>query len=144
MVYSMKVYDSVNDFLAANAWWMALIAAGLIALVIFLIIFSGRKRKQKSSSSGEETKKEVKKKIDYRNKEAVKTSYFAALGGEENILERKIEGSRISLKLSDYSKIDKEKLKEAGVDGFIQMSSKLYLVVKSDASKVYKILFGEE
>ena len=140
----MKILDGVNDFLLYNSWWLALIAAGLIAVVVVLIVLSGRKRKQNTDKEEGAAKPEPKKKIDYRNKEAVKSSYFAALGGEENVLERKIEGSRISLKLADYSKIDKEKLKEAGVDGFIQMSNKLSLVVKSDASKVYKILFGEE
>ena len=134
----MKIFDSANDFLAANAWWMALIAAGLIAAVIVIIILSGRKRKAKKADEP------AKKKVDYRNKAAVKSSYFEALGGEDNILEKKIDGSRISLKLKDYSLIDKEKIKEAGVDGFIMMSNKLYLVVKSDAAKVYKILFGED
>ena len=82
-------------------------------------------------------------KVNRRNKEAVKSSYFEALGGEENVLEKRIEGSRIVLRLKDYSLLDKEKIKEAGVDGFIQMSDKLYLVVKNDADKVYRILFGE-
>lgn len=132
------IYAAVNDFLAQNAWWLALIVAAIIVFVIVLIFVLRKKNK------GEVKEPKEKKKIDYRNKEAVKSTYFDALGGEDNILERKVEGSRIVLKLNDYSKIDKEKIKEAGVDGFIQMSNKLYLVVKNDAGKVYRILFGEE
>jgi len=133
----MKIYDSVNDFLLYNSWWLALIAAGLVVSVIVIIILTGKKRK---ANKGEPEKK----KVNYRDKEAVKSSYFEALGGEDNIIEKKIEGSRINLVLKDYTIIDKEKLKEAGVDGFIKMSNKLCLVVKGDAAKVYKILFGED
>ncbi|MCR5078621.1 MAG: hypothetical protein K6B65_01695 [Bacilli bacterium] len=129
------VYADANDFLAQNAWWMALIAAGLIVIAILAIFLSGLVKRKGG--------KEKKKKIDYKDKEAVKSSYFEALGGEGNIIEKEIVGSRIKLRLNDYSLLDKEKIKEAGVDGFIQMSDKLYLVVKDDANKVYKILFGE-
>ena len=126
---------SFNDFLSQNAWWLALIAAGLIAIAIMLIVLSGLKKKKAKGQS--------KPKINYKDKEAVKSSYFLALGGEENLIEKSIEGSRIKLRLQDYSLLDEEKLKEAGVDGFIQMSDKLYLVVRNDAAKVYSILFGE-
>ena len=47
------------------------------------------------------------------------------------------------LKMQDYEKLDREKLKEAGVDGFILMSDRLTLVIKGDAEAVEKTLFGE-
>lgn len=136
MICATYLETPVNDFLSQNGWWIALIVAGLIVVVVVAILLIGKMRKK--GDKGEE-----KKKVDYRNKEAVKSSYFDALGGEDNILEKRIEGSRIVLKLKDYAVVDKEKIKEAGVDGFIKMSDKLYLVVKDDAAKVYKILFGE-
>lgn len=126
---------NVNEFLSQNAWWLALIAAGLILVVALIIILTGVKRKKAGA--------EKKKKINYKDKESVKSFYFEALGGEDNILEKGIVGSRIKLRLKDYSLLDKKKIEEAGVDAFIQMSDKLYLVVKEDASKVYSILFGE-
>ncbi|MBQ2070415.1 MAG: hypothetical protein II467_05750 [Bacilli bacterium] len=126
---------NVNEFLSQNAWWLALIAAGLILVVALIIILTGIKRKKAGA--------EKKKKINYKDKESVKSSYFEALGGEDNILEKGIVGSRIKLRLKDYSLLDKKKIEEAGVDAFIQMSDKLYLVVKEDAAKVYSILFGE-
>ena len=126
---------NVNEFLSQNAWWLALIAVGLILVVALIIILTGVKRKKACA--------EKKKKINYKDKESVKSSYFEALGGEDNILEKGIVGSRIKLRLKDYSLLDKKKIEEAGVDAFIQMSDKLYLVVKEDAAKVYSILFGE-
>ena len=122
---------SFNEFLSQNAWWIALSVAGFLFLVVLIIFLSGKLRKKEG------------KKISLKDKEKVKSAYFEALGGEENLVSKSIEGSRIKLELKDYSLVDKEKIKEAGVDGFIQMSNKLYLVVKDDAAKVYEILFNE-
>ena len=73
---------------------------------------------------------------------ASKSEYLDALGGETNIIEKELRGSRIVLRLADYSKLDKEKLKEAGVDGFIMMSDKLTLVIKGSTEEAYKVIFG--
>ena len=67
---------------------------------------------------------------------------LSALGGEENVLSKELKGSRIVLRLADYSKVDKQKLLEVGVDGFIEMEDKLTLVLKGDSEKVYKAIFG--
>ena len=117
--------NQVNDFLASNAWWMALALAVLILLVILLIVLSGRKRKKKQP---------------VRQIEASK--YYEALGGADNVISHSRTGSRIALVLKDYDAIDKEKIKEAGVDGFIKMSEKLVLVIKGDAEAVEQALFG--
>ena len=116
-----------NTFLKDNAWWMALILAAII-LVVILVVVINHKKKSKPAPK----------------KKAEPTEYFASLGGEENIVSYALKGSRIEICLKDYSLLDKEKLKEAGVDGFILMSNKLTLVIKGDASNVYKALFGEE
>ena len=72
----------------------------------------------------------------------VPSEYYEALGGVDNILKHSRTGSRISLYLKDDSLLDKEKLKEAGVDGFIKMSDHLVLVIKGDAAAVEEALFG--
>ena len=73
---------------------------------------------------------------------ASKSEYFEALGGEDNYIDSTREGSRIIVHLKDYSKINKEKIKEAGVTGFIEKSDKLTLVVKDNAEEVYEKIFN--
>ena len=116
-----------NEFLMNNAWWMAIAFAGLVALALALILLFGKKKKPA----------EAKKAISV-------SSYMEALGGEGNVISHERKGSRIVLELHDYDIVDREKLKEAGVDGFIMMSDKLTLVIKGDAEKVNKAIFPGE
>ena len=113
-----------NDFLRDNAWWIALAFAGLVLLSVALILLFNAKAKPKA-------------------RVIEKSVYLEALGGEGNVLSHERKGSRIMLKMQDYEKLDREKLKEAGVDGFILMSDRLTLVIKGDAEAVEKTLFGE-
>ena len=71
------------------------------------------------------------------------SAYIEALGGADNIISHNLVRSRIVLTLKNYDAVDKEKLKEAGVDGFIMMSEKLTLVIKGDAEAVNKAIFPE-
>jgi phosphotransferase system IIB component len=116
--------NAFNEFLKTNSWWIALIFVGLIVLSIVSIYLSGIKKKGKSPT----------RPID-------KNAYLMALGGEDNIVSKELVGSRIVLVLKDHEKIDRAKLKEAGVDSFVEMSDKLTLVIKNDAAKVYKTIF---
>lgn len=118
-----------NDFLRSNSMYIAVgiaIFILLILLVIFLVTVSKRKKK------GATPKRVI-----------VASAYIEALGGEENIVSHNLVRSRIVLTLKDYALVDKEKLKEAGVDGFIMMSDKLTLVIKGDAEKVNAAIFPE-
>ena len=117
--------NEVNDFLSANAWWMAVAIAALIAATVLLIFLSGRKGKKAKQPA----------------RLIVASAYLEALGGIDNVISHARTGSRISLVLKDYEALDKEKLKEAGVDGFIKMSDRLVLVIKGDAEAVEKALF---
>ena len=101
--------------------------AALLVLIVILVILLAKKKKKK--------KKVVHHVVD-------KSAYMEALGGEDNVISHLRKGSRIELKLKDYDAIDKDKIKEAGVDGFIKMSDRLTLVIKGDAETVEKILFG--
>ena len=116
--------SSVDRFLKENAWWMALAVLAVLALVVALLLLL-----------------KPKKKLAPRPVE--KSAYLSAMGGEENIVSHLRKGSRIELVLKDYSLLDKERLKAAGVDSFILMSNKLTLVIQGDAERVEKTLFGE-
>ena len=118
--------NKVNDFFGANAWWMALIVAALLITVILIIFITAKKNKKGPS------------------KTIVPSAYYEALGGINNVVSHARVGSRINLVLKDYEIIDKGKLKEAGVDGFIKMSDRLVLVIKGDAEAVEHALFPNE
>ena len=119
-----------NEFLRNNALWLSLALAGVILLIVLISVFvSLRFRKKKGGTS-------------HRKIEA--SAYIDALGGQDNIVSHSLTRSRIVLELKDYEAVDKEKLKEAGVDGFIMMSNKLTLVIKGDADKVNKAIFPGE
>ena len=117
--------SSVDRFLKENAWWMALIVVAVLALVVALLLLLKPKKKPAP-------------------RPVEKSAYLFAMGGEENIVSHLRKGSRIELVLKDYSLLDKERLKAAGVDSFILMSNKLTLVIQGDAERVEKTLFGAE
>ena len=119
---------SFNRFLQDYGLYLAIGVAALIVIVILAILLPYYLKRKKE--------KPAPRLIN-------KTAYVTALGGAENILSKELKGSRIVLHLADNSKVDKEKLKEAGVDGFILMSDKLTLVLKGDAEAAYKTIFGE-
>lgn len=122
----LTLANSLNDFLRDYGLYLALGVVGLILVVALAILLpyflkKGKGKKGKIASKGE---------------------YLSALGGEENVLSKELKGSRIVLHLADYSKVDRQKLLEVGVDGFIEMEDKLTLVLKGDSEKVYKAIFG--
>lgn len=116
-----------NSFLKQNALYLALGVVGLIIVVLLLCFFLSNKKGKKEPSKPRGNKSE----------------YIDSFGGNDNLVDYKLIGSRIEVHLKDYSKLDKEKLKSAGVDGFILMSNKLTLVLKGDANEVYKKIFNE-
>lgn len=116
-----------NSFLKQNALYLALGVVGLIIVVLLLCFFLSKKNGKKGPSKIRGNKSE----------------YIDSFGGSDNLVDYKLIGSRIEVHLKDYSKLDKEKLKSAGVDGFILMSNKLTLVLKGDAKEVYKKIFND-
>lgn len=80
----------------------------------------------------------------FRKKQSkVKTdnnAWLTALGNKENIVEVRGIGSRLTLKLIDKEKIDRERLKELGVTSVLVMSDKVTLVVEGQAEKIASIL----
>ncbi|HAS56631.1 MAG TPA: hypothetical protein DCR94_05285 [Firmicutes bacterium] len=125
------IYLDFNTFLKQNALYLALGVVGLIVLVLSLIFFLYRFNKKKESKKNKNKSR------------GSKSEYISSFGGEDNLINYKLVGSRIEVTLKDYDKVDKEKLKSAGVDGFILMSNKLTLVLKGDSKEVYNRIFGE-
>lgn len=121
------VLSQNRDFFLGNLWWIVILICFLGFFTYFLISYLYKNKKG-------------------NKKKAVisKTSYLDALGGKENIISSSLKGSRIILKLQDYTKLDENKLKEAGVAGFIEKSDQLTLVVPNDSKKVYDTIFEEE
>ncbi len=121
--------ESIQQFaswLSSSSWWLALILVGVLLIAIIIVIVTGK------------NKKEPKRQL------ASKDTYIACFGGEDNIVDKKLVGSRIAITLKDTTIVDQDKLKEAGVDAFILMSNRLTLVAKGDAKELYFILFGEK
>lgn len=113
----------VTDFMKSYYWIFIIICIViLIALVILIVV------------SKQHMIKAVKK-IELE-KMANITDFF---GGKENLVSHHLNGSRLTIVLKDYSKIDKEKLKEIGVERFVLMSDKCILVGK-DLMKIEQSL----
>ena len=64
------------------------------------------------------------------------SSWLLALGGKENITFVDAIGSRINLSLKNKEIIDREKLKELGVNSVLTMSNKVTLVVTDHAQEI--------
>lgn len=120
-----------NQFLKDNALWLCLGIVGIIILVLAITLIITLARRKKKLKDG------PKKRIINAS------AYISALGGADNIVSHELMRSRIVLVLKNYDIVDKEKLKEAGVDGFIMMSDKLTLVIQGDAAKVNAAIFPD-
>ncbi|MBR1847177.1 MAG: hypothetical protein IJ787_05630 [Bacilli bacterium] len=120
-----------NQFLKDNALWLCLGIVGIIILVLAITVIIALVRRKKKIKDGP------------KKRTINASAYISALGGADNIVSHELMRSRIVLVLKNYDIVDKEKLKEAGVDGFIMMSDKLTLVIQGDAAKVNAAIFPD-
>lgn len=104
---------TANEFFKNYGIWLAIALVVIIAVVILILVLQKGKKKAKK---GEEI-----------------LAFIEALGDKENILSVTGIGSRLSLSLKDFDKVNKEKLEQLGVSSFVQMSKKITLVIQ-DAS----------
>lgn len=117
------VTNDFNSFLLNYGIWLALgVAVAVIIVFIIMFLLGNKKKKGKVAAKTFET-----------------NEVFEALGGKENVLTHSKNGSRISLTLSDYGKVNEKMLNALGVDSIIKMSNKITLVVKDDADSFYKL-----
>lgn len=118
MIYS-EIKDDFNSFLRTYGVWIAVGVVFIIALTILLILFLHKKNKANKLSDN-----------------TASDDWLIALGGKENILESIANGSRLTIKLVDQNKIDKDKLKLLGVSNIVTMSDKIILVLEDKAELI--------
>lgn len=117
------VTNDFNSFLLNYGMWLALgVAVAVIIVFIIMFLLGNKKKKGKVAPKTFET-----------------NEVFEALGGKENVLTHSKNGSRISLTLSDYDKVNEKMLNALGVDSIIKMSNKITLVIKDDVDSFYKL-----
>lgn len=115
---------SFRAFLEDYGLYISLTVATII--VILLVIFFLLPRLQKDEPAP------VEQSVD-------KSVFISLLGGEDNITNIRLNGSRLSVELKNQGAADLEALKKHGVDRVIVMQNKLVLLV----SEPIKALFNE-
>lgn len=119
--------DSFNNFLRDNALWIALAFLAIIVTVLVILLLVNFLKPKNSGA---------KVKIDH-------DELLLAIGGKENITSSSLTGSRLSLTLKDYSKVDADKLKLNGIISVIKMTNKITLVVNEQSDKIFAIFKKE-
>lgn len=123
-----KEINVLSDYFLQNLWWIVLVSVVAVIIVLgviylFISLHSKKTRKEKDESHLQELEE--------------------LLGGKENVISHRVEGSRIMISLKDYSKIDESNLRALGVTGFIRKTDQITLVFKENAKEIYQRLFGE-
>jgi len=111
------VQNSANE----NLFIILGIGIGLVALIIIASIILYVRLHKKTSNVID---------VEATISEEDHDNIILALGGENNIKEHSLVGTRLTLVLNDYSKVNKEDLKKYGVERTLEMSNKLILVGK--------------
>ena len=128
---SSPTNNALNDFLKTYGIFIA-VALASIAFITVIVLFIIAKVKDKKGLVVEQVHAEPSERS---------LGILEALGGKENILEHSLNGSRLTLSLTDYNVVNEEKLNALGVDSVIKMSNKIILVIKDDISKIYQEMF---
>ena len=118
----LEILMNFNEF-NSKYWWIYL-AIVIVILLSFLIILISKKKE------AEKKKAEMKQNSKLNN-------IYSYLGGRENVVSHDLKGTRLTLVLKDYQKVNREKLKEIGVERVLSMSNKYILV--GEAKKLEKI-----
>lgn len=124
MFVTLLNFDEFNS----NYWWIYLVLVSVIAVSCLIILITKRKETKRKNN-------EVAKQNSNLN------NLYSYLGDKENVIFHELKGTRLTLVLKDYQKVDREKLKEIGVERVLSMSNKYILVGKtSDLEKINKNL----
>lgn len=102
--------------------WCLIGGAILVALACIIILIIVIKRKSK-----------LKEKTEF-------PKLLEALGGKENISNVSLNGSRISLNFDSKKNVDKDLIKENGVETIVVSNKKMTLVIGKKAPIIYKYL----
>jgi phosphotransferase system IIB component len=122
----LEILMNFNEF-NSKYWWIYL-AIVIVILLSFLIILISKK------ISKEKKKAKIRQNSNLNN-------IYSYLGGRENVVSHDLIGTRLTLVLKDYQKVNREKLKEIGVERVLSMSNKYILVGEAkDLEKINKNL----
>lgn len=105
-------------------WVIIVIITSICLLSILLALFLILRLKKKKNVEVEE----------YPN-------LVLALGGKENIISTFYKGSRIGVEIKDKKQVDKDRIKQEGIDTIVVSSKKVTMVVGNDKSnKIYNYI----
>lgn len=122
----LEVLMDFSEF-NSNYWWIYLVAVFIISLSFLLLLIAKKKEAEKR-------KAEIKQNADLSN-------VYSYLGEKDNVVSHELKGTRLTLVLKDYQKVNREKLKEIGVERVLSMSNKYILVGEAkDLEKINKNL----
>ncbi len=114
-----------TDWLAQNGWIITLVISIILVIAFFFVVFlliKVRRVEHKMST------------LDNSNE------YIDAFGGKENILSAEAKGSRLIVKLIDFTKMDQDKLKTLGLDSLIKSTDKITFIVGQQSEVIAKEL----
>lgn len=112
----MNILDFIKDY------YLYLIAGLVIIIVLAVLITLILKKKKK-------------KKLLVEKKE-LHSQLIDGFGGVENVISSEAKGSRLNLVLKDYTKLNEERIKELGVSSIIKMSTKVTLIIGTQAKEI--------
>ncbi len=122
----LEVLIDFNEF-NSKFWWVYLVVVFVISLSFLFVIFSKKKEARKRNGK-------VKQNADL-------TNIYSYLGEKENVVSHELKGTRLTLVLKDYQKVNRDKLKDIGVERVLSMSNKYILVGEAkDLERIEKSL----
>ncbi len=122
----LEVLIDFNEF-NSKFWWVYLVVVFVISLSFLFFIFSKKKEARKRNGK-------VKQNADL-------TNIYSYLGEKENVVSHELKGTRLTLVLKDYQKVNRDKLKDIGVERVLSMSNKYILVGEAkDLERIEKSL----
>ena len=126
----MKILASqeFNDFLKNYALWICLGILIVLGLTILFISLASKSKAKKNKLTTD----------DWSN------LFFDSLGGRDNVVSYRLNGSRFSIEIKNQSLIKKEDLETLGVDNIIIMSNKATLVLNEKGKKMVAEFLNQE
>lgn len=122
----LEVLMNFSEF-NSNYWWIYLVAVFIISLSFLLLLIIKKKEADKRKAG-------IKQNADLSN-------VYSYLGDKDNVVSHELKGTRLTLVLKDYQKVNRDKLKEIGVERVLSMSNKYILVGEAkDLERIEKNL----
>lgn len=114
-----------NEFLQNYGLYLALVVFSVIVFLLFLFLVVPRLRKEDTQDT---------------TPQLLKSEFITLLGGETNITEINLRGSRLSVSLVNKELANVEELKKHGVSRVVVMQNKLVLLVDESLQNLFNKL----